>query len=161
VEGTAHMSLDEMMQLARSVFGDDTDVLTAKWGEDANAVFLLRDEYGKYAVEVKGAGHLLPEEVQKSLEGHRRYRGEKIAEWDLQRKWGKEIADLVTGSVPDGPERKLDWLPKLMLERFDNDFDHDMPQLRAYVSEPSSVDPNELASELTQLPKTWTKPWEQ
>lgn len=151
------MSTKALADCARRVFGQSLELVDVRWGEGSNASFLVRDDYGKVVFEVTQAGLLNDSDLAERLEGHKRYREENIAEWELLRKWGHEIASLLSGKTKDGPERKLEWLPKLMLERFDRDFEHDMPLLRKFVAAPTSVDRDALIDELTTLPKTWSK----
>jgi len=151
------MSTKQIADIARRVLGGSFELLDARWGEGTDALFLVRDGYGRVVFEVPGAGLMNDAELAEHLEGHKRYREENIAEWELQRKWGHEIASLLSGKMKDGPERKLEWLPALMLKRFDEDFEHEMPLLRKFVTDPDSVDRDALIHELTTLPKTWSK----
>lgn len=150
------MDASQMKALADEVFSGEMVCLDARYSDfDADVIFLMRDEYGNAEYTITQGGLLPPDELRRTLEMFRHGRKASIGEWKQLQNWARELADLLTGKVKDGEARKLEWLPELMLKRFDEDFHFDSPLFRQFVKNRESVSKDAVAAELMKLPDKW------
>jgi hypothetical protein len=148
------MTVEEFGAIARRVLaGSAMTLRRVDYGDDADCIFSVRDEYGEVDFVVRSCGILREHEIIKALESHRQHRRRQIAEWnDLHKKAAALSAILKGGS---DPTNRLRSMPKLMLKRFMNDFHVQLPALESFVNDPEHVDRGKVLEELQSIPQSW------
>jgi hypothetical protein len=150
------MDAEEQLGLAKEYFNKPGQrVVGVDSSQPPKLIVHVEDDYGRLECTIP-FGDLFDEvELHRSLETHANGRATKIAEWEYQKKLAAEMIRYLNGE-PD-PKGRMRWLPRLLLERFRDDFHLNFPVLKSYVTDPSGTDVRALQKELETVPKSWQR----
>ncbi len=149
------MTDKEQEVLAKAIFGPEQKVRELRYDARPDLIVVVEDDYGTCENRVTDGDWLDEPELRRSFETLKRGRKEDISEWEYQKKLSAEIVDHLNGA-PD-PTNRMRWLPKLVYNRFLDDFRLHFQELEKLVKNPSTANTAAVIAELQSIPFSWQK----
>jgi len=145
----------EQEVLAKAIFEPEQKVRELRYDARPDLIVVVEDDYGKCENRVTDGDWLDEPELRRSFETLKRGRQEDIGEWEYQKKLSAEIVDHLNGA--SDPTNRMRWLPKLVYNRFLNDFDLHFQELEKLVKNAATANTAAVIVELQSIPFSWQK----